>query len=93
MKYCQWCDNSFTSNISYQIYCSAECRNEATRQKIIDRYQEKKRANRKPRKCKMCGTILSMYNDNALCSNCDVNPSDVNKALRELKAYTKKKEK
>jgi ribosomal protein S14 len=93
MKYCQWCDNLFQSNVSYQIYCSPECRSEATKQKIIERYQEKRRNNRKPRNCKSCGTQLSMYNDDQLCSNCEINPLDVSKVLKEIKGLSRKKDK
>ena len=85
MKYCQWCDESFESNVSYQIYCSPECRTAATKQKIVERYQTNKRNNRKPRKCKSCKTILSIYNDDLLCQNCVVNQTEVAKALKELK--------
>ena len=34
MKHCQWCDKTFESLISYQIYCSLECRESATKEKI-----------------------------------------------------------
>ena len=85
MKFCQWCDNQFEPNVSYQIYCSAECRELATREKITERYEKAKRSNRKPRKCKSCGTTLSIYNDEQICNNCEVVPSDVIKALREMK--------
>ena len=93
MKYCQWCDESFVSNVSYQIYCSPECRTEATKEKIVQRYKVNRRNNRKERKCKSCGTLLSIYNDDTLCSNCEINPTDVNKALKDLKAMINKKEK
>jgi len=28
---------------------------------------------------------LSMYNDSQLCEQCDVNPSEVSKALKDIK--------
>jgi hypothetical protein len=37
------------------------------------------------RKCKNCGSTLSIYNDEQTCSICDINPSEVNKILKELK--------
>jgi NMD protein affecting ribosome stability and mRNA decay len=40
---------------------------------------------KKTRLCKSCGTKLSAYNDEVLCDTCLVNPSDVTKALREMK--------
>ena len=87
MKHCQWCDNSFEPNVSYQIYCSPECREAATREKIAERYAKSRltKPSRKDRKCKSCGCTLSIYNDSQVCTNCDVNPSDVAKALKDLK--------
>jgi hypothetical protein len=87
MKHCQWCDAQFTTKISYQIYCSSECREAATREKIAERYVVSRRNRRhgKVRKCKACGSNLSAYNDDALCVGCTVNPVDVSKALKEIK--------
>jgi RecJ-like exonuclease len=86
-KHCSWCDNSFETSISYQIYCSPECRNAATKEKITERYIKNRRNSRvgKVRKCKSCGQSLSIYNDDELCSTCQVNPGDVLKALKEIK--------
>ena len=86
-RYCEWCDNTFLSNISYQIYCSAECRELATREKIDQRYLTIKRKARKnkERKCKSCGKDLTMYNDDKICFNCVINPLDVLKALKDVK--------
>jgi hypothetical protein len=87
MKTCQWCDSSFESSISYQIYCSSACRDEATKEKIAKKY-EKVRRNRmmkNPRKCKSCGNSLSAYNDDQICNACAVNPSDVSKTLKEIR--------
>lgn len=89
MKHCQWCDTSFKSEISYQIYCSPECRTAATKEKIAERYAANRRKNRKGkvRKCKSCGGSLSIYNDEPICTVCVVNPQDVSKALREIKGF------
>jgi len=86
-KRCEWCDHQFQTKISYQIYCSAECREAATKEKIAQNYVARRVQNRlgKNRKCKSCGSPLSIYNDNSLCSLCVINPSDVAKALREIK--------
>ena len=92
MKHCQWCDNSFEPAVSYQIYCSSECRSEATKQKILERYQISKRKNRKPKLCKSCGSKLSIYNDEQLCNSCFVNPSDLSKALRKIKGIANGKD-
>jgi hypothetical protein len=40
---------------------------------------------KKIRLCKSCGSRLSAYNDEVLCDNCTINPSDVIKALKEMK--------
>ncbi len=87
MKHCQWCDTSFSATVSYQIYCSPECREAATKEKIAERYailRVKKRRN-KDRRCRQCTRKLSSYNDGPLCSSCVVNFKDVNEALKDLK--------
>ena len=86
-KHCQWCDTSFQTEINYQIYCSVGCREAATREKIAERYVLARRNKRmsQDRKCKACGSNLSAYNDDLLCGTCLINPSDVMKALKEIK--------
>jgi hypothetical protein len=86
-KHCQWCDNTFETEISYQIYCSAECRDGATREKIVARYHISRRNKRigKDRTCKSCGMPLSIYNDEPLCQSCQINPTDVGKILKQIK--------
>jgi uncharacterized protein YbcC (UPF0753/DUF2309 family) len=39
----------------------------------------------KKRKCKACGGAVSAYNDDPLCSICTVNPSEVTRALKEIR--------
>lgn len=88
MKTCNWCGNEFQPNVSYQIYCSVECRECATKEKVGERYQQKRRQRlaSKQRRCAGgCGTILSSYNDSQFCSRCIINDKLVNKALKELK--------
>ncbi len=46
--------------------------------------QVKKRFEKK-RVCKSCGSPLSAYNDSQICFGCVENPTDVSKALREIK--------
>ena len=86
-KHCEWCDHTFQTKISYQIYCSAECREAATKEKIAARYQisRVKRRYNKKRNCKSCNAVLSIYNDELLCNNCTVNPSEVQKILKDIK--------
>jgi hypothetical protein len=87
MKHCQWCDKLFETQIKYQIYCSQECREGATKEKIAARYIVERRQKRigKDRKCKSCGELLSIYNDESLCVKCNINPNDVSKALKQIK--------
>lgn len=89
MKHCQWCDAQFSTKISYQIYCSSECREAATKEKIAERYAISRRSRRlgKTRKCKSCGGFLSAYNDDPLCMNCNINPVEVSKALKDIKGF------
>lgn len=88
MKTCSWCSQQFEPKVSYQIYCSIDCRENATRNKIAERYQINRIKNRsqKKRKCSGgCGTYISMYNDNGFCTNCMVNKRKVDQMLKELK--------
>ena len=94
MKHCNWCDKEFKTDISYQIYCSVECREQATKEKIAARYIISRRQKRigKPRLCKSCNDRLSIYNDESLCGRCQVNPGDVTKALKQIKDKSNGKE-
>ena len=87
MKNCKWCENKFKAKVTYQIYCSPECRDQSTKEKIAARYIISRRQKRKgkERNCKSCKEALSIYNDESLCVKCNVNPSDVAKALKEIK--------
>lgn len=88
MKICDWCSEIFEPNVSYQIYCCAECRDAATKEKVNERYQQKRRKKlaQKERRCANgCGTILSIYNDSGLCGSCIINERQVSSALKELK--------
>jgi len=95
MKSCRWCDHTFESNISYQIYCSEKCREYATKEKIARRYIHTRRQKRKNknRLCKQCGSKLSIYNDGPLCNQCSINPNDVKRALREIRGMSNDKNK
>ena len=66
MKQCSRCESYFKAKVTYQIYCSTECRTEATKEKIAERYQVTKRQKRKGKKRVClggCGQTLSIYND------------------------------
>lgn len=86
-KHCQWCDHSFETSISYQIYCSSECRDAATREKISQRYIQTRASRRvgKARTCKNCLKPLSIYNDETICSSCIINPKDIKQAVKDMK--------
>jgi len=95
MKNCSCGDQSFKSDISYQIYCSEQCREQATKEKIAQRYIKTRRQKRKGknRLCKKCGEKLSIYNDEPLCNKCIINPTDVKKALKQVKGLSNDKSK
>ena len=88
MKLCSWCGNHFDPTVSYQIYCTADCRALATKEKIVERHRVLRRQRRKGkiRVCANgCGNALSMYNDDALCSTCETNIKQVEKMMKEVK--------
>ena len=90
MKLCSRCDNYFTPKVSYQIYCTKFCRDDATKEKIAERYQITRRQKRvgKKRLCLGgCGTSLSIYNDSGFCSSCNVNKKEVDKMIKQLKGF------
>jgi|DEB19_MinimDraft_3_1074340.scaffolds.fasta_scaffold14879_5 hypothetical protein len=95
MKTCKWCESNFISNVSYQIYCSDSCRELATKEKISQRYVHLRRQKRKgkDRRCKKCNEKLSIYNDDVLCNNCNINPNDVKKTLGQIKGMSNDKSK
>jgi hypothetical protein len=86
-KHCSWCDKQFQTKLSYQIYCSAECREQATKEKIAQKYLRDKVKKRigKVRLCKTCGRHLSIYTEEVICQICEVNPDEVRDALKEIK--------
>lgn len=88
-KYCKWCDHQFETEVSYQIYCSTECREDATKEKIAERYKANKRKNQKAKLCKACGKTLSVYNDDTLCLDCIINPAEVKGVLRDIRRMGK----
>lgn len=91
VKYCKWCDAQFEAEVSYQIYCSASCREGATKEKINERYIAKRRKSQfqKPKLCKSCGKKLSVYNDESICDNCHINPKDIKDVLRDIRRMSK----
>jgi hypothetical protein len=89
-KYCIQCDNQFVTKNKNQIYCSAECRSVATKEKILQRYKYSKTQSRlgKTRLCAGgCGTKISIYNDAGFCESCGMSNKKLNQALKEIKRY------
>ena len=88
MKQCNWCGHNFSATVSYQIYCSVECRVEATKEKVHERQRLLRRKHflEKIRYCAGgCGSKLSPYNESQFCPDCYINKKQVAKALKELK--------
>ena len=90
MKLCERCDKQFKPRVTYQIYCSEECREISTKEKIAQRYLTTRRQRRKG-KVRLClggcGEKLSMYNDSGFCNSCNVNAKQVSKMLKEIKGF------
>jgi uncharacterized protein YmfQ (DUF2313 family) len=92
LKQCSWCNKGFSPTVSYQIYCSTDCRDSATKEKIAERQQflKRKKRNQKTRHCAGgCGTQLSIYNDGELCDKCHVNVKQLKQKIKELKGFLK----
>jgi hypothetical protein len=92
VKQCSWCNNNFKPSVTYQIYCSADCRSAATKEKIVARYSVARRQKKKnkPRACAGgCGITLSIYNDDVLCNSCKINNKDVAKVLKKIKGIVR----
>jgi hypothetical protein len=88
VKPCSWCDKPFKPSVSYQIYCSLECRNDATKEKINERHRilKRKKRKQKPRYCAgSCGMKLSVYNDEKYCNNCLIDRKQVDKKIKEIR--------
>ena len=90
IKHCSWCDDSFKTENSNQIYCGSKCRSSATKEKIIQRYKITKAQNRigKERYCAGgCNAMLSIYNNNTFCNVCLVNNKKTEKFIKDLKDF------
>jgi hypothetical protein len=63
------------------------CREDATREKIAEKYNRDKVQKRrnKVRLCKSCGKQMSAYNDSTTCLTCEENPDEIIKVLKEIK--------
>ena len=68
------CDNEFVKRTHNMKYCSAECCQQATNERLMVRYYEQKaRRSGQTRLCKKCNTTkLSRYNDDDTCGACQL---------------------
>lgn len=89
MKACEWCGSWFEPSVSYQIYCSVDCRDDATKEKIVERHKilRRQKRNSKTRLCAGCGKKLSIYNDYTMCDGCYISSKELNKKIREIKGF------
>ena len=87
LKNCEWCGKDFDANVSYQIYCNADCRTAATKEKNNNKQREKRIKARvgKERLCATCKQPLSIYNDDTFCSTCIGDKKSLKRFLKEIK--------
>ena len=83
MKFCSWCLNSFDSENNRQIYCSVDCRVQATK----ERQAEIRRKNRKQKRCatKGCSGKVSAHIDSVYCRSCYLSDSVIELDLKMIK--------
>ena len=86
-KNCEWCGTDFNANVSYQIYCSASCRTESTKEKTANKQRDKRIKSRvgKERLCATCKQPLSIYNDDTFCSTCIGDQKLLRRFLKDIK--------
>lgn len=92
MKQCDWCNGRFFPAVSFQIYCSEDCRTAATKHNQALKSKERKLSRRKTKKriCANsdCNNVLSVYNDSKYCASCFFSEHVV---LRELENIKRRK--
>ena len=70
IKPCVQCGTDFEFNTHNQKYCSPQCCRVATNKRIMDKYYAKKsRLSGETRLCE-CGSKLSMYSPENICTLC-----------------------
>ena len=87
-KFCKLCDKQFETNNKNQIYCCSDCRSDATKEKILQRYRVSKVRSRasKSRKCSGgCGIEISIYNDVGFCNSCMMSKKKLDQTLKDIK--------
>jgi len=89
MKQCDWCHTPFSPTVSFQIYCSEECRTAATKHNQAIKSKERKLNRRKTKKriCANsdCTNVLSVYNESKYCASCYFSEHVVLREVENLK--------
>lgn len=96
MKQCDWCHRYFDPAVSFQIYCSEECRTAATKHNQEIKSKERK-LNRRKNKIRICANsdcdnVLSIYNDSKYCASCFFSEHVVLRELNNIKRRTDAKD-
>ena len=89
-KFCKFCDIQFQSNNKNQIYCSSDCRVNATKEKIVKRHkilQIKSRASRNRKCAGGCGIEISIYNDIGFCNICMMSKRKLEQTLKDIRGF------
>lgn len=76
------CGQEFKAKTHNQRYCSDDCCRKATNARLMQQYYEKKaRLKGHIRVCANadCGTVLSRYNEDKICSKCKANQEQKNR--------------
>lgn len=82
------CEVEFEPATHNQKYCCAECCRVATNRRIMEKYYDRRDQRQgKARYCIKCDSKLSRYNDDKICSSCDLKQSvTVNKSVADMLA-------
>lgn len=80
------CDIQFTAATHNQKYCCAECCRVATNQRIMEKYYDRRDQRQgKARYCAQCDSKLSRYNDNKVCSSCELKQNvNANRSVADM---------
>lgn len=68
------CAKKFTPKTYNGVYCSPECRRDATNKKLLEKYHTNKENKKNKKVCATpgCTTILSSYNKEKICEQCKI---------------------
>lgn len=82
MKLCPWCLSSFHSDSNRQVYCSVDCRTQATKDRKVDirRKDKKKRC-----ATKGCPNGVSAHIDSPYCRSCYLSDSVIELDLKMIR--------